>query len=62
MGIVDNNCIFDERAKRTLPFWHILQCFFSLTQLHPMDAYFHTENLTTALEGFTNAFKDRIEA
>lgn len=27
-----------------------------------MDAYQHAEGLTTALDGFTNAFKDRIEA
>jgi hypothetical protein len=33
-----------------------------LTQLHPLDAFQHAEGLTTALESFTNAFKDRIEA
>jgi hypothetical protein len=43
-----------------MPFRHILQREPSPTQLHPMDAFHHAEGLTTALEGFTNAFKDRI--
>jgi hypothetical protein len=52
--------IIDERAEAALPFRQLLQCYPHNTQLHPMDAFHHAEGLTSALEAFTNAFKDRI--